>query len=296
MRLIAKKIENKNKDIANKFGEGKLKLEEVQKVEKNRLYTLGRSIEEIDLTIKYWGDLDEEGKITPSMASSGEILSNAFYAESDRLLRRIKNPDIENSLLFVVGITDTASTMMVSESPMIFSPQRLPRSYIQLRNFQDQKSNQEEIVEQFKSKGLDDLAIEYKNAWDMFFSSSDDRTRGAMALMRGVLDKLYYRFAPNERIESFSGVNSNFVTRAKRFLGLKPNKHITKRERIHFIASQLIKNENKRKVFLDAEDRFTKICDKLSEFKKHGPLNEENAKDRLYQADSLIRLFLLSIP
>ena len=281
-------MENKNKDTINKFEEAKHRLEEAQKEEKNRQLTLGRTIEEIDLTIKLWEDLSEQGRITTEMANSGEVLSNTLYGESSKLLGRIEDPEIGNLLRYVESVSGTASSMIISESSMVPSIQNLPHSYVQLRNFKEQKNNQEEIIKQLISKGLNSIATEYKNAWDLFFSSSEDRTRGSMALMRGVINKLYYHFALTEQVKKFLESRSDFVTKIK-------NKHITKRQRIQYIASELIRDENKRKVFLDVENRFTKICDKLSKFKKHGVLGEERTKNLLYEADSLIKLLLISI-
>lgn len=281
-------MENKNKDIINKFEEAKHRLKEAQKEEKNRQYKLGRTIEEIDLTKKLLEDLSEQGRITPEMANSGEVLSDTLYEESCILSERIKDQEIGNRLRYVESVSGTASIMIISRSSMVPSIHDLPHSYFQLRNFKEQKSNQEEIIKQLKSKGLNNIATEYKNAWDLFFSSSEDRTRSSMSLMRGVINKLYYHFAPTEQVKDFLESKPDLVTKNK-------NKHITKRQRIQYITSKLIQDENKKKVFLDAENGFTKICDKLSEFKKHGVLDEERTKNVLYEADSLIKLLLVSI-
>jgi len=287
------KMENKN--TTNKFEKAKHSLEEAQKEEKNRQHMLGRSIEEIDLTIKLWKDLSEQGRITPEIANSGEVLSDTLYRESYRFLGKIRDSEIGNNLRYIASLTETTSSMVVSGSAMVFAPQNLTDSYIQLRNFKEQKNNQEEIIDQLRSKELNNIATEYKNAWDLFFSSLEDKTRGAMALMRGAIDKLYYRFAPTEQVQGFLELRPNFITKIKKFLGLKIDKLITKRQRIQYIASELIQDEDKRKVFLDAENRFTKICNKLSSFKKHGILDEDRTKNFLYEADSLIKLFLISI-
>ena len=281
-------MENKNKDTINKFEEAKHILKKAQKEEENRQLTLGRTIEEIDLTKKLLEDLIEQGRITPEMSNSGEVLSDTLYEESFKLLERIEDPEIGNLLRYVESVSGTASITIISRSSMLPSTQDLPHSYFQLRNFKEQKSNQEEIIKQLKSKGLNSIATEYKNAWDLFFSSSEDRTRGSMALMRGVIDKLYYHFAPTEQVKNFLESKPDLVTKIK-------NKHITKRQRIQYIASELIRDENKRKVFIDAEDGFTEICDKLSKYKKHGPLDEERTKNVLFEADSLIKLLLVSI-
>lgn len=281
-------MENKYKDTINKFEKAKHKLEEAQKEGKNRQHTLGRTIEEIDLTKELWEDLSEQERITPEMANSGEILSDTLYEESCKLSERIKDQEIGNLLRYVESVSGTASITIISRSSMLPSTQVLPHSYVQLRNFKEQKSNQEEIIKQLKSKGLSSIATEYKNAWDIFFSSPEDRTRSPMALMRGVINKLYYHFTPDQQVKDFLESKPDLVTKIK-------NKHITKRQRIQYIASELIRDENKRKVFLNAEDGFTEICNKLSKYKKHGVLDEGRTKNILYEADSLIKLLLVSI-
>ena len=225
---------------------------------------------EVGLLDDLWGDLGEQHKIPPIVVNSGQVFSQSLFRQSGYLLGSIRDSEIEDTILGVKGITNTASTMMVSGTAVVYHSDVLPESHSKLMDFVRQGSQREEISRKLNAINPN-LAAGYNKAWDNLYTSLEDRGRDSMFLMREVLRRLYDYLAPKEKVKNFYNVD-------------KAERH----HQIEYIASK-IKNPDERKVFLNEEKSYTYVYNLLCEAHKPEELNIEKVESAMYQADDLIK-------
>jgi hypothetical protein len=144
-----------------------------------------------------------------------------------------------------------------------------------------QRSEQDELINRL-NQVEPSLGRIYVNAWSNLYTAPFDPTRGPMFLMREVIRQLIDHYVSEEEIKN----QSDFVPDSTSRSG------VTLRHKLEYLSKFKTKDTVAAQSLKDGIELFINIYNKLSSAHKPGELDIDKTKDFLFQANSLIKLFL----
>ncbi|MDD5045041.1 MAG: hypothetical protein PHU91_01290 [Candidatus Omnitrophica bacterium] len=268
-KILLELVENIVK-IRNKLNEIiKHKLGEIKKLtELDDKYSTIEEILKLDIPVN--------NDIASFLASVGDTIS---FVEGK--ITKYESPSsIDDMPFYSAMVSGTTIMMSLSSVPnfdTIIPNDTKKKIY---RHISEEHKEKKIRVTQFLEKISPHLVPIYYSAYDNLEVVSSDPERGAMALMREIIDHVLGILAPNDDVK----IKNWFVSEPTSKTG------ITRKHRVRYIAENKTKNAEYKELIIENAEIFEEVINALNKFHKRGVLNKDEAKAFFYQAEELLEI------
>lgn len=246
-----------------------------------------KTLKKIDQNYNYLGTILD---IKLPLDSEGEKFLGLVYGTASTVNFQISQQfmvTMQNEVLNNIVYNTSASGVSAVMSYPDFAP--LIPVEIKKEIYSDMAEDHEtkkEKIKDFLNKISPHLVDIYLSAYENLDITVHDPERGALGLIREVINQVLGLLAPDEEIKQ----NAQWFTP-------DPNSKtgITRKYRVRYIAETKTKNEEFKKILIETGDLFDDTVNALNKFHKRGKLSGKETRSFLYQAEQLLEILCDSI-
>lgn len=272
---------NDIKTIRETLAEIRKNLNDAKKGLSERIDAIDKTDEMLSISDKIYSHL--ENKTVPQvLTQSGIKMTNNLVPLSKEIVATWESSiEKESRALSAMFNTSQYIAGTALSGATLSDPRMTPTEWTVLENQVETAKDREYVSRELIliNQRYSDM---YNNAWKAKAALQTDKARQPLANVREVVYQLLHEYAPDEEIKK----QSWFIPNPESKTG------VTHGDRVKYIASK-VKDSSLSYELISMTTDYTNLINQLSKtLHKHGSIEEQEAINDMYRADSLLRMLL----